>query len=163
MFLVDSALAGSDWDGVMATIKNVLQKAEVEILWLQKWAEKKLAYEINHKARGTYILCYFRADGSRIRDIERDVRLSERIMRVLILRADKHMAEHIERQLSQSATRPADQSAAAGPPLGGTPEGAAQPPLGDALRHAVVEAAPPQAEAQPANSSAVPLPDEFGG
>jgi len=130
MFLVDSSLAGSDWDGVLQTIKSILQKAEVEILWLQKWGEKKLAYEINHKARGTYILCYFRADGGRIRDIERDVRLSERIMRVLILRADKHMAEQIERQLSQST------AAGAGP--GPTPESAAQP--------AVVEAAPPQAE-----------------
>ena len=74
-------------------------------------------------------------------------------MRVLILRADKHMAEQIERQLSQSATRPADQSAA-GAGQGPTPESAAQP--------AVVEASPPQAEAQPANESAVPPADEFG-
>lgn len=156
MFLVDSALAGSDWDGVMATIKNVLQKAEVEILWLQKWGEKKLAYEINHKGRGTYILCYFRADGGRIRDIERDVRLSERIMRVLILRADKQMAAQIERQLSQSAAHPADQSPAAGAGPVPTPEAAAAQP-------AVVEASQPQTEAQPPNESAIPLPDEFGG
>lgn len=147
MFLVDSSLAGSDWDGVMATIKNILQRAQVEVLWLQKWGERKLAYEINHKARGTYILCYFRADGGRIRDIERDVRLSERIMRVLILRADKHMAEQIEHQLSQSAT------AGAGP--GPTPESAVQP--------AVVEAARPQAEVQSPNESAVPAADESGG
>ena len=139
MFLVDSALAGSDWDAVLQTIKSILQKAEVEILWLQKWGEKKLAYEVKHKGRGTYILCYFRADGGRIRDIERDVRLSERIMRALILRADKHMAAQIERQLGQSAARPADQSPAAGTGPVPTPEAAAQP--------AVVEAPPPQAEA----------------
>lgn len=147
MFLVDSSLAGSDWDAVLQTINNILRKAGVEILWLQKWGEKKLAYEIKRKARGTYILCYFRADGARIRDIERDVRLSERIMRVLILRADKYMAEQIEHQLSQSA------AAGAGP--GPTPEAAAQP--------AVVEAAPPQTEAQPANKSAGAIADEFGG
>jgi len=154
MFLVDSALAGSDWDTVLQTIKSILQKAEAEILWLQKWGERKLAYEINHKARGTYILCYFRADGGRIGDIERDVRLSEQIMRVLILRADKHMAEQIERKISQSATHSADESAAAGPRQGPTPESAAQP--------AAVEVAPPQAEAQPANEAAVPPMDEFG-
>jgi len=155
MFLVDSALAGSDWDAVLQTIKSILQKAEAEILWLQKWGERKLAYEINHKARGTYILCYFRADGGKIRDIERDVRLSERIMRVLILRADKYMAEQIERQLSQSAIRPADESASAGAGPGPTPEAAAQP--------AVVEAAPPQAEVQPANESAGDAADDSGG
>lgn len=100
MFLVDSALAGSDWDGLTETIKNILQRAEVEIISLQKWGERKLAYEIDHKSRGTYILCYFRADGRAISGIEKDVRLSERIMRVLILRCDKHMTEQLERDLT---------------------------------------------------------------
>ena len=98
MFLVDSALAGSDWDGVIATIKNMLQRAEAEIVSLRKWADRRLAYEIDHKSKGTYILCYFRADGSRIRDIERNVRLSERIMRVLILSTENHTIEDIERE-----------------------------------------------------------------
>ena len=93
MFLVDSALAGSDWDGVLATIKTILQRAEAEIVELRKWADRRLAYEIDHKTKGTYILCYFRADGKRIRDIERDVQLSERIMRVLILNAEKQTLE----------------------------------------------------------------------
>ena len=93
MFLVDSALAGSDWDGVLATIKTILQRAEAEIVELRKWADRKLLYEIDHKTKGTYILCYFRADGKRIRDIERDVRLSEKIMRALILNAEKQTLE----------------------------------------------------------------------
>jgi len=93
MFLVDSALAGSDWDAVLETIKSILQRAEAEIVELRKWADRRLAYEIDHKTKGTYILCYFRADGKRIRDIERDVQLSERIMRVLILNAEKQTIE----------------------------------------------------------------------
>jgi len=93
MFLVDSALAGSDWDGVLATIKTILQRAEAEIVELRKWADRKLLYEIDHKTKGTYILCYFKADGKKIRDIERDVRLSERIMRALILNAEKQTLE----------------------------------------------------------------------
>jgi small subunit ribosomal protein S6 len=109
MFLVDSGLAGSDWDGVLASIENILQRAEAETISLQKWGERKLAYDIDHKSRGTYVLCYFRADGSRIAGIEKDVRLSERIMRVLILRADKHMTEQIERDL---AAAPAEEAKA---------------------------------------------------
>jgi len=88
MFLVDSAEAAADWDKVETSIKNILVRAEVEIVSVKKWDERKLAYEIGGKSRGTYILCYFRADGERIRDIERDVQLSELIMRVLILSAE---------------------------------------------------------------------------
>jgi len=96
MFLVDSAQAQSDWDVVNATIKNILERAEAEIVSIKKWDERRLAYEIDGKARGTYILCYFKADGRKIGDIERDVQLSERIMRVLILCGDHLREEDVE-------------------------------------------------------------------
>jgi small subunit ribosomal protein S6 len=96
MFLVDSAEATTDWDGVVATIKNILEKGGAEIVSVRKWDDRKLAYEINGKGKGTYILCYFRAAGSKLRDIERDIQLSERIMRVLILCAEDRDAEDIE-------------------------------------------------------------------
>jgi small subunit ribosomal protein S6 len=96
MFLVDSAEATTDWDGVTATIKNILEKASAEIVSIRKWDDRKLAYEINGKGKGTYILCYFRAEGSKLRDIERDIQLSERIMRALILCAEHRQIEDIE-------------------------------------------------------------------
>lgn len=96
MFLIDSALA-TDWDMVISTLETVLKKAGGEIVSMRKWDERKLAYEIDGKARGTYILCYFRADGEKIRDIEKDVQLSERIMRVLILGTEQQKPEDIEK------------------------------------------------------------------
>jgi small subunit ribosomal protein S6 len=88
MFLVDSSKAASDWDGVQTGIKNILERVDAEIVSVRKWDERRLAYDINGHSRGTYILCYFRADGKGIRDIERAAQLSEQIMRVLILSAE---------------------------------------------------------------------------
>jgi len=85
MFLVDSALAASDWQGVINTIRSILDKAGVDIVSVEKWDERKLAYGIKGKSRGTYILAYFRADGSQVGPIERAAQLSEDIVRVLIL------------------------------------------------------------------------------
>ena len=99
MFLIDPALAAQDWDGVNQTIRTILERAEAEIVSMRKWDERKLAYNIRGRSRGTYILCYFRAGGDRIQEIERDVRLSERIMRVLVLNA-----EHITQQDIEKAT-----------------------------------------------------------
>ena len=97
MFLVDSAEAASDWEGVNGAIETVLQRSEAEVVSLRKWEERKLAYEIKGKSRGTYILCYFRAAGEKIRDIERDVQLSEKILRVIILNAEHMSTEDIEK------------------------------------------------------------------
>ena len=97
MFLVDSALAGADWDGVIAAIRTMLGRAEAEIVSMRKWDDRRLAYGINGKTRGTYILCYFRADGEKIQAIEKAVQLSEQIMRVLILSAEQLAAEDIKK------------------------------------------------------------------
>jgi len=88
MFLIDSAKAAADWDAIMRSIQNILEKSNAEIVSIKKWNETRLAYQIKGKTRGTYILCYFRAEPERIQGIERDVRLSEQIMRVLILCAE---------------------------------------------------------------------------
>lgn len=107
MFLIDSAEAASDWDGVNAAVKNVLERAGADIVSIRKWEDRRLAYEIGGKARGLYVLSYFRAEGSRIREIERDVQLSERIMRVLILSAEHMSKADIEKDTpAEAAARP---------------------------------------------------------
>jgi len=95
MFLVDSTQA-SDWDAVDKIVKNILKRADAEIVSIRNWAERKLAYEIGHKSRGTYALCYFRAQSDKIRNIEKDVQLSEQVMRVLILSAETREEEALQ-------------------------------------------------------------------
>ena len=97
MFLIDSSLAGSDWDGIIAAIRKILEKAEAEIVSIEKWDDRRLAYDIKGKSRGTYILSYFRVDGGRIQGIEKSVRLSEKIMRVLILSGERLGPEDLEK------------------------------------------------------------------
>ncbi len=97
MFMVDSGEAASDWVGVNKTIETMLERADAEIVSIRKWDERRLAYKITHKERGTYILCYFRAEGDKIEGIERDVQLSERVMRVLILNAEHMTQDDIEK------------------------------------------------------------------
>ena len=103
LFLVDSADAAADWEGVLGALETVLKRADAEIESMRKWDECKLAYEIKGKARGTYILVYFKADGRNVRGIERDVQLSERIMRVLVLRTDRMSQADIEKETPATA------------------------------------------------------------
>jgi small subunit ribosomal protein S6 len=97
MFLVDSAKAASDWDGVNAAINKILEKAGAEIVSMRKWDDRRLAYDIRGTGRGTYLLCYFRADGQKIQGIEKAVQLSEKFIRVLILSTEQMTKEDIEK------------------------------------------------------------------
>jgi len=102
LFLVDSAEAASDWDGIIGAIEKVLSRAECEVVTLEKWDERKLTYDINKKSRGTYILTYFNCDPLKIGAIERDVQLSEHILRVMVLKTDKMSEDDIKRETPQA-------------------------------------------------------------
>lgn len=97
MFLVDSAKAASNWDGINSAIKRILERAGAEIVSMRKWDDRKLAYDIRGVGRGTYILTYFRADGGKIQGIEKAVQLSENIIRVLILGTEQMSKDDIEK------------------------------------------------------------------
>jgi ribosomal protein S6 len=97
LFLVDSGEAASDWKGINETIEKILAKAGAEIISFNKWDERRLAYEISGRSRGTYILAYFHCDTANVTAIEKDVQLNEQIMRMLILRTDRMSAEDIEK------------------------------------------------------------------
>jgi len=97
LFLVDSAEASADWDAVVTAVRNVLERVEAEIVSIRKWDERRLAYKINGKVKGTYILCYFRVAGSKIQEIERNIQLSTTIWRALILNAEQQTEKDIEK------------------------------------------------------------------
>lgn len=163
MFLVDSAQAAADWEGTLSVINNILQRADAEVVSMRKWQERKLAYDIDHKSRGTYILCYFNASGERIAGIEKDVLLSEKVMRVLVLGTEKRPAEMIEADIkgeeysaatseSESADKakapaekPSEPAEAPAPPAAATAEAESKPEP-----EAEAEAEPkPEPEAEP--------------
>ncbi|HBG78227.1 MAG: 30S ribosomal protein S6 [Phycisphaerae bacterium] len=97
LILVDSAEAIADWQGINDHIKKILDRSEVEIVSMRKWDERPLAYEIEGKKRGTYILVYFNCATEKLTVIERDFQLSERVVRALILRGDHITKEDMEK------------------------------------------------------------------
>jgi small subunit ribosomal protein S6 len=97
LFLVDSALAAAQWDHVMELVQKMLDRCQATTISVRKWDERKLTYSMHGKARGTYVLAYFECPSSSVAQIERDVRISEEILRVLVVRADGMSKEDMEK------------------------------------------------------------------
>lgn len=95
MFLFDPAFAG-DFKNAEDEVRRIMDRADAEILMCRRWDERKLAYEIRGRKRGVYVLTYFNADPSKIKPMERDAQLSERILRLLVLRADGITQERMD-------------------------------------------------------------------
>lgn len=95
MFLFPQS-ATADFEGVVDHVKEILSRADAEVIAMRKWDERRLAYDIKGNKRGLYILVYFKADRSRIVGIERDCNLSETLLRSMIIRADHVPTEEIQ-------------------------------------------------------------------
>ncbi|GAB4383517.1 MAG: hypothetical protein Kow0022_03560 [Phycisphaerales bacterium] len=91
MFLISQATA-SNLSGVLEHINHLIERAEGEVVAMQKWDERRLAYEIDKQKRGLYLLAYVKMTGEAVAGFERDCNLSELLLRTLVLRAD-HLSE----------------------------------------------------------------------
>ena len=92
MFLFDPAI-GANWETVEQEIERLMSRAEGELIVTNKLEERKLAYEIQGRKRGLYVLCYFRADAQKIASLERDIKLSELVLRAIVLRVEGYSEE----------------------------------------------------------------------
>ena len=54
-----------------------------EVVEVQKWGKRRLAYEIERKRDGVYTLMVWNGAGPMVKEVERRLRLNESVMRVL--------------------------------------------------------------------------------
>ena len=87
MFLFGQA-AAQDTEGTLNQVRQIVERHSGKVLVLKRWDERKLAYEIKKQKRGTYVLCYYSGPGSSVSSIERDVNLSDTVLRVMVTKAD---------------------------------------------------------------------------
>src|SRR5437016_12350692 len=93
MFLLDPAKVSGDATNAAKQVESILTKNNAEVLASRQWDERRLAYPIKGHKKGLYYLTYFRTEGKNLINIERDVALSELILRSLVLLVDPKMVE----------------------------------------------------------------------
>jgi small subunit ribosomal protein S6 len=123
MFVMDNRQANRDWEGSLDKLKAMMTKHGVEIVRCLKWGERKLAYEMDGRRRGTYILAYFNGTGQAVNAIYRECELSDMMLRALILKIEKMPSE--EEMRSPDEVAPAQAKAEAPEPAApaeGAPE-----------------------------------------
>ena len=121
------------------------------------WGRRRLAYEINKKSEGIYAVVNFTANSSATVELDRQLKLSEAVMRTKVLRAEEGMAQVAaakklaEEKAARQAASPAKASVAAPAEKAAAP--AAKAPVADkpAVDSAdAVEAVEAEAPAKPA-------------
>jgi small subunit ribosomal protein S6 len=95
MFLLDTSKMSGDVTGAVTKLHANLEKHHAEILASRTWDDRKLAYQIRNQKKGLYYMIYFRCDTQNLAEMERDFKLNETIMRLLILHIETKLEEEM--------------------------------------------------------------------
>jgi small subunit ribosomal protein S6 len=98
VFILNPVLSEDQAKDTVDKFVKVLKKTGADVINIEQWGLKRLAYPINKKSTGFYNLVEFKAESSVIDTLETEYRRDESIMRFLTTVLDKHAIVYNERR-----------------------------------------------------------------
>ena len=95
LFVVKPTLTEEEIAATITKVKDVLAKENAELLGTNDMGMKKLAYPVQKNNRGYYTVLFYKAEGTVIDELERNLKISEDVIKFLTVKYSntKEMAQ----------------------------------------------------------------------
>lgn len=88
-YILKPSLEETEIEERIAALSGVLTNNGGEIVGeIDKMGKRRLAYEIDDTREGFYVVMKFKSEAAQAKELERQMRLSEDVMRALLIRLD---------------------------------------------------------------------------
>ena len=98
VFILPPVWSDDQMKEAVEKFKGILTKNGAEIINEELWGMKKLAYPIEKKSTGFYVLVEFKADPTVIKTLEVNYRRDERVIRYITIKNEKYAAQYAEKR-----------------------------------------------------------------
>jgi small subunit ribosomal protein S6 len=88
MVIVDAEADEDTVGKVIERIKGILSEHQGEVGAVDQWGRRKLAYEIDRKSEGQYVVVSFQAEPSALAELDRVLSLADEVVRFKIVRTE---------------------------------------------------------------------------
>ena len=105
VFIVTPVLSEAQMKEAVSKFQNYLSESGAQIILIENWGLRKLAYPIQKKTTGFYTMIEFKADATLIEKLETEYRRDERIIRFLTFKMDKYSVEYAEKKRAQKEAK----------------------------------------------------------
>lgn len=110
IFVTDASLELDVINDAVAKFTDLV-KNNATIVEATNWGKRKLAYEVNKKWDGFYTLIQFEGPADFIKELERVLRIDERVMKFLVIKVDEKKIAQAEFYAQKRREREAARSA----------------------------------------------------
>ena len=86
MYVIDTALEEGARSELINRFSNIVTNNGGKVDRVDEWGKRRLAYPINYKNEGYYVLMYMTAPADLPRELERNLQISESVLRYLVIR-----------------------------------------------------------------------------
>ena len=104
LFIVRPDLTDEEIDPIIETVRSTVTTAGGTVDKVEKWGVRKLAYRVEKRAEGYYILIQFTAKAPTVHEIERRLRVSDLVMKFITVRIDEKLKK-LEKRKKQREKR----------------------------------------------------------
>jgi small subunit ribosomal protein S6 len=121
VYIVSPDATDQDIADLHTQVESIIARLQGEMVRTENWGRRKLAYRIGKHREGTYVLEVFNGTGELTKELDRRLKVSDLVIRQLIVRVDEELAvaEHTRGRRQANAAK----RAAKRPPR---PEGEAE-------------------------------------
>lgn len=88
MYIINPNVLEEGREALIFKVTELLTVNGANILKTDKWGERKLAYLIDKKKTGFYVLTTFEIDGTKLAEVESKLNITEDVMRYIIVKQD---------------------------------------------------------------------------
>ncbi|MGQ9647475.1 MAG: 30S ribosomal protein S6 [Thermodesulfobacteriota bacterium] len=89
IFVLDPDLEEEQTQSILEKVKGIITQANGEILKVEDWGKRKLAYEVKKKSKGHYLLIHFSGMPALLSELERNFRVMDAVMKFQSVRLDE--------------------------------------------------------------------------
>ena len=91
VYVIDAGLEDEARKAVIDRFNGMIEQNGGKVLKVDEWGKRRLAYPINYKTEGYYLLVNFESEAELPRELERNLQIAETVLRYLIVKVeDKH-------------------------------------------------------------------------
>lgn len=88
VIVVDPEIDEDKFSATMDRISQFVQTRGGEVVKVDTWGKRKLAYPIKTRLEGNYVITHLRMEPSHTAELEASLRLTEEVLRHLLVKAE---------------------------------------------------------------------------
>lgn len=107
--IFNPSLSDEEIEAAQQRVKDLIEANQGEVLKVEPWGRRKLAYELNKQTRGFFVLFLFRAPSSFVKTLEDFYKVYDPVFKYMVVRLEKKQREAALKSLAEAAAAQAQQ------------------------------------------------------